>query len=253
MTAKKEPEVLRFIVANGALLEAPVWERHHRGSNWLAVIDVDGTAPGGFSRRFINRGRGACLYLTEQLGLFDALEFAADYTTLAGNKQRDRWFGVVKAITEDFILVEKTGSGVLAVLRAKALRISAADRAAALRIERETLLDRAAKLEEEAQQLETSKEEPKEAEAFPNPDFVAKTCVILGRYSPKAQPQVRARPEEVLDVALSVSKMPGVKILTLVDLRDNDVQSFSWDGLIWRERSMPEARKAHIVSTLRAS
>lgn len=154
MTTKAKPEVLKLITANGALLSAPVWEAHFRGSNWLAVIDIDGTCPGGLSRRWMPRGKGACLYLVEQLALFDAVEFAADYTTTAGKKRASRWFGVVKAITDDFILVEEAKSGAKAVLRAKEMRASPIDRAAAIRAEKDALLARVALLENEAQQLE---------------------------------------------------------------------------------------------------
>jgi len=70
-------------VANGALLEVPVFEKHHRGTNWLAVIDIDGTAPSGLSRQFIDRGKGECFYLIEQVKLFDPVEFGADYTRQA--------------------------------------------------------------------------------------------------------------------------------------------------------------------------
>jgi hypothetical protein len=109
--------------------------------------------PGGLSRKFCDKGRGECLYLTEKMDLFDALEFASDYTTTMGNKYRERWYGVIIAKTEDYLLVEKCASGAKAVLRAKEARISVQDRVAALAEERERLIARAADIEWEIAQL----------------------------------------------------------------------------------------------------
>lgn len=143
------PSRLRLRLANGALLEAPIYEKHQRGTNYLAIIDIDPTMPGGLGRRFAPRGRGDCMYMTESLGLFDAVEFGADYTTNAGNKHRNRWYGVIMAITDDFLIVESAASGSKAVLRSKEARISPEDRANALRVERDQHIVRAAELEAE--------------------------------------------------------------------------------------------------------
>ena len=148
-TARK---VYKLLVANGALLQAPVYENRASASNWLAAIDVDKTMPGGLSRRWMNRGRGECLYDIEQLSLFDAVEFAADYTNSVGGKKRDRWFGVVVAKTDGYLLVEQAKSGAWAVLRAKEARTSLADRVAALEAEKEDLIRRAAALDAEIAQ-----------------------------------------------------------------------------------------------------
>jgi len=156
-----KPVVKKLLVANGALLEAPIWEKHFRGSNWLALIDIDPTAPGGLSRRFLNRGKGECLFVIEQLGLFDAVEFAADYTTSVGTKKKDRWYGVVVALTDGHLLVERCETGVKAVLRSKEARASVQDRAAALRAEKEALVERAAKLAAEIAELESSGDQAK--------------------------------------------------------------------------------------------
>jgi hypothetical protein len=52
---------MKLLIANGALLQAPVYETHPsgRGTNWLAVIDIDATSPGGLARRFMQTGKGA--------------------------------------------------------------------------------------------------------------------------------------------------------------------------------------------------
>jgi len=140
--------------ANGALLQAPAFENHARGTNWLAVIDIDGTMPGGLSRRWIERGKGACIYLVEKIGLFDAVEFGADYMTGTGAKKPRRWYGVVIAKTEDHLALEPAPSGKDAVLLSKLKRASPKALAAALLAERKALLDRADKLLQDADAIE---------------------------------------------------------------------------------------------------
>lgn len=108
--------------SNNALLQAPVWEDHHRGTNYLAVIDIDGASPGGLARRFLSKGKGDVLYMIDQLAAFDAVEFAADYTTGVGKRKRERWHGVVHAKEHTRLVLQPFETGALAVLRAKELR-----------------------------------------------------------------------------------------------------------------------------------
>lgn len=115
---KTETGLLKLPCVNNALLAVPIWEEK-RGTNWLAVIDIDGTMPGGLSRRWLNRGRGECYFLVEQLAPFDPIEFGADRTAWSGNKVRNRWYGVVIEKTEAYLLVEPVDSGAQAVLVSK--------------------------------------------------------------------------------------------------------------------------------------
>ena len=147
-------EVLQVSVANNALLEVPIWEAHYRGSNWMAVINVDGSSPGGLSRKFLPKGKGDCFYLIEQLQLFDPIEFGADYTTSVGTKKRDRWYGVIIAVTDGHLIIERASTGVAAVLRAKTARESPKDRAKALRESLQSHLDQVVALEREIQELD---------------------------------------------------------------------------------------------------
>lgn len=151
----QEPKVYRFILANGALLEVPVFELEARGVNWMAVIDVDATLPGGLSRKWMPRGKGECFYTVEQLSLFDAVEFAADSTTLYNDKKRIRWYGVVVAKTDNYLLIEECASGARAVLRSQKARLSPEDRAKALEAERDATKTRLEQLENEIQELRT--------------------------------------------------------------------------------------------------
>jgi hypothetical protein len=117
-----EPQEVRLSKINGALLEAPVWEEHHRSSNWAAVIGIDPAMPGGLARRFVERGRGVCKYLAEQIGVFDAMEFAGDYYTWAKEKRPNRWYGVVTAITNDHVVLVRCKDGLTAIIAAKEMR-----------------------------------------------------------------------------------------------------------------------------------
>jgi hypothetical protein len=149
-------------VANGALLEVPVYESHQRGTNWLAIIDVDGTSPGGLSRQFIDRGKGECFYLIEQVKLFDPIEFGADYTTSVGRKKRKRWFGVVVAKTDGYILAEPCSTGANAVLLSKAKRLDPHALASALEQERDALLKRANELTGAVESLRSGESLPED-------------------------------------------------------------------------------------------
>jgi hypothetical protein len=185
--AQAPPEVLKLRQVNGALLDAPIYDEGPRRSNYLAIIDVDPTMPGGLARRFADKGRGECLYLTEKVSLFDAVEFACDYTTTTGNKHRSRWYGVVTAKTEDYLLVERSSTGANAVIRAKKARISPEDRVRALTAEREMLISRAAVIQGEIAQLA---EDDRDVEALveeipPAPEPEAEPLPFNEPYEPR--------------------------------------------------------------------
>jgi hypothetical protein len=149
-------------VANDALLDVPLFEKHHRGTNWMAVIGIDGTSPGGLSRSFIDRGKGECFYLIEHVMLFDPIEFGADYTTGVGRRHRKRWYGVVVAKTDDYLQVEECPTGTKAVLLSKAKRIDPNALAEAFEKQRAVLLKRADELAASAEQLRSGAVRPED-------------------------------------------------------------------------------------------
>jgi hypothetical protein len=112
---KVETGLLKLPCVNNALLSVPVWEER-RAKNWLAVINVDGTKPGGLDRRWMPRARGECFYMVEQLSLFDPVEFGADRLAWSGNQVQNRWYGVVVEKTDSYLLVEPVESGAQAVV-----------------------------------------------------------------------------------------------------------------------------------------
>lgn len=154
MSDPPKPEVVKLLVANGAMLEAPIYNKQRRGSNWCAVIDVDKTMPAGLSRRWLDRGRGECLYSVEQLDLFDPVEFAADHISPGGEKRHIRWYGIVVAKTDGCIMLEKCSSGARAVLRAREAHRSSSDRVAALKAQHDAHIIRAAEIEAEIRGLQ---------------------------------------------------------------------------------------------------
>jgi len=147
---------IRLDVVNDGLLKVPpgAWLDHHRAKNWAAVVDIDGTAPGGFSRRFLPYGRGPVFYLIESVALFDVIEFAGDAVTYAGKLRPSRVFAVVVVKTADFIEVELFEDGAAAVLASKAKRSSKGDFLKALGAERAHHEARAAEVAREMAEIE---------------------------------------------------------------------------------------------------
>lgn len=102
---------LELVVVNGALLQVPVYETHPRGSNWMAVIGIDPTAPGGLSRQWLPRAKGGG-YIVVNAEVYDPIEFGADYKTFHGDKHPKRWYGVILVKRIDLI---EAGKGTLIV------------------------------------------------------------------------------------------------------------------------------------------
>jgi hypothetical protein len=107
---------MKLAVDHRALREAPVYETHKRGRNWMAQIGIDPTCPGGLSRQFAHRARGDYLYLIEDwMQPHVAVEFGADYYTGGGKRHPVRWYGVICEVNEEVMKVEECGTAVEAV------------------------------------------------------------------------------------------------------------------------------------------
>lgn len=148
-------EVVKLRIITDFLIDAPVYTEKYGGrGNWLARITLDAMAPGGLDRKFCERGKGACLYIIDELQLFDAVEFAAD-TTAPGSprKRRERWFGVVVAKTDGYILVERWEKPASAILRSQSARTNPVDRIRALQEQRGVLMIEVERLDAEIQEL----------------------------------------------------------------------------------------------------
>ncbi len=90
-----EDDDIVLTVADGALASVPrgCWETHKRGKNWLAVIQVDPSKPGGLDRAFAAKARGDSYYMLPTLEVGAAVEFGADYYSGGGSKNAKRWYG----------------------------------------------------------------------------------------------------------------------------------------------------------------
>lgn len=99
MSDETQPETLDLDIEAGGLKQAPVWEAHKRGKNWMAKIAIDPTAPGGLKREWARKAFGDFTYLVERwMEPSTPVEFGADYYTGSGKKKADRWYGVIESI-----------------------------------------------------------------------------------------------------------------------------------------------------------
>lgn len=119
----------------GAMTDAPVYEGHKRGRNWMAIISANPTAPGGLERQFVPRAHGKYFYPIEGLAAGQAVEFGADYYSAGGRKHPSRWYGVIVRISADQIEIAPCESG------DAALEMAAQMQAEAPTISRQAMLD----------------------------------------------------------------------------------------------------------------
>lgn len=96
---KLPTEILRLPIENGALTEVPVYEKHKRGRNWMAIIQPNPLAMGGWDRKWLTRARGKdYFYMVTDLFQGDVVEFGADYQTSMGRKDASRYYAVVAEV-----------------------------------------------------------------------------------------------------------------------------------------------------------
>lgn len=107
-------------IEDGAMVEAPVYETHPRGKNWMATIEADPAAPGGLARAFVKSGRGRYLYIVGPEVVGKAVEIAADYTSSGGKRHPKRWYGVVRSVTDSEIAIEHYATDAEAIKAARA-------------------------------------------------------------------------------------------------------------------------------------
>jgi hypothetical protein len=92
---------------HGALVGAPVWEKHKRGKNWWARISIDPQAPGGLARDFAEKARGeGYSYIVPQWAKPGTpVEFGADYYSGRGRKYTSRWYGYIEQVSADALVL----------------------------------------------------------------------------------------------------------------------------------------------------
>jgi hypothetical protein len=98
---------VRLPIELGALRDVPLYHDHKRARNWCAIVRLDPKAPGGLARQFLGRARGSGnYYLADGLAVGQVVEFGADYYSGSGRKSADRWYGVVRDISESEVVIE---------------------------------------------------------------------------------------------------------------------------------------------------
>ena len=133
----------------GAMLGVPVYEEHHRGKNWMAIISKNPKAPNGLDRVFLEKARGNYFYLVSGLKVGDAVEFGADYISSSGRRRTNRWYGVVIQIDDNMIIIDEHETANGAIEAAKSF--AAPSKREVLEQEKERILARLAEIEKELQ------------------------------------------------------------------------------------------------------
>jgi hypothetical protein len=104
-----------------ALKDAPVYEHRRHGKNWLAVISLSDTAPGGIAREFIPGASGGYLYFVKGLMPGQAVEFGADYCQTPTRRYKNRAYGVIQSISVGRLVLLRTENAAAAIALAESL------------------------------------------------------------------------------------------------------------------------------------
>lgn len=112
-----------YAVEDGCLMRVPCYDTSRRAKNWMAVITVDPSKPGGLDRDFAEKAHGDAYYVLPTLNPGDALEFGADGYSSRGRKTPERAYRfVVRVEVQDgngYIVLRKCSSGKDAVKAGK--------------------------------------------------------------------------------------------------------------------------------------
>lgn len=104
-----------YNIEQNCLADVPVWEDHSRGKNWLAVISLNPSKPGGLERSFAEKAKGGLYYHLPTLNPGDAVEFGADYYSGRGKKNSKRWYGYVVRVDTERLILHKVAGGKTAI------------------------------------------------------------------------------------------------------------------------------------------
>lgn len=113
---------VKYPVFQGYMEEVPIYERHRRGRNWLAKIELDPSSPGGLQREFMKLGKGSYYYNVSDLEVGDPVEFGADYYSGGGRRSPERLYGVVTGKGSNWIEFEFVSNAKEAIKKAQELR-----------------------------------------------------------------------------------------------------------------------------------
>ena len=95
-------------VIEDGTIENHLADSHKRAKNWVAIVHRDKAQRGGLDRNFLERGDGNRVKVgPDLLRSGTCLEFAGDYVTSGGRRQRNREYGRVTEVTSDSITIER--------------------------------------------------------------------------------------------------------------------------------------------------
>lgn len=104
-----------YAVEDGCLMRVPCYDSSRRAKNWMAVITVDPSKPGGLDRDFCEKAHGDAYYALPTLSPGDAIEFGADGYSARGRKSPERAYRfVVRVEVQDgngYIVLRKCSTG----------------------------------------------------------------------------------------------------------------------------------------------
>ncbi len=115
-----------YEIEDGALTQVPMWQTHKRGRNWFAAIASDPKSPGGLARTFAEKAKGASYYIVPDLAPGIPVEFGADYYSARGNPDRERWYGYVKSLDDQRLILHKCATAKQAITEGAAYAASLA-------------------------------------------------------------------------------------------------------------------------------
>lgn len=114
-----------YAIEDGALTEVPLYRSHKRAKNWLAIISIDPSSPGGIGRDFVKRAYGHYYYMVDELKVGNAVEFGGDYYSGGGAKYPKRCYGIITALSDSQLTLEMVETASEAIARAKEILIEA--------------------------------------------------------------------------------------------------------------------------------
>ena len=98
--SRQDTDTISIEIEDGCIDQSDInYENHKRGRNWIATVQNNKKAPGGYDRDFWDRASGSYKEIPENLKAGDKIEVAADYSTASGSRRPDREYYKVISVT----------------------------------------------------------------------------------------------------------------------------------------------------------
>jgi hypothetical protein len=106
---------ISYNVEDGVMMTCPAYSSDRRAKNWMAIISVAPSKPGGLERDFMAKAKGGGRYILSGLEVGQPLEFGADDYNSRGRKDPTRWYGYVVKIEPGYVILHEEPTGKAAV------------------------------------------------------------------------------------------------------------------------------------------